>query len=140
MVITSSQSIIRLLSISPGSNEMVTFEVTPPAVIVTGPIALRKPGAWATRLYAPAGAVRLKVPSASANARATGQLSALNRSRMTGLPASTRPVIVPVVGTDVELAVGDGPGVAVNVITSSVDVVVGVCDTFEVGVGPALAR
>ena len=141
MVMASSQSITKLLSMSPGNNVIVGFEVVPPAVIVTGPMALRKPRAWATILYVPAGAVRLNVPSGFANATATGLLSGSNRSRMTGLPASTSPVIVPVVGTDVTVAVGDGPGEGVNVETGdSLGVAEGVCDTSDVGVGTALAR
>ncbi len=119
---------------SPASSVIAGFAVVSPAVRVTEPAARRKPSAVATTVYVPAEAVRLKVPSVFAVTEVTSVFSALYRLTVTGLPACTSPVSVPVVGRGVEVGVADASGVDVNVgvgDTSGVEV----CVAVEVGVG-----
>src|SRR5512143_3424816 len=123
-----------LLTISPASRVTAGLVLVSPAVRVTEPAARRKPSAVATAVYVTAGAVRLKVPSVFTTADVTNALLASYKLTVTGLPACTSPVSVPVVGRGVEVGVGDTSGVKVNVGSG---VKVGVGDSSGVAVNVA---
>src|SRR5512143_1009576 len=124
-----------LLTISPAARVTAGFVLVSPAVSVTEPDARRKPSAVATTVYVPAGAVRLNVPSGFGVTDVTAALLASYRVTVTGLPSWTSPVRVPVVGTGVEVGVGDSRGVDVNVgVGDSTGVEVNVAVGGSVGV------
>ena len=96
-----------MLFTSPAARLTVGMVVTTPAVSVAKPCAPRKPSAEAVIPYVPAGAVRLKVPSALATTVAATELSGLYKRMVTGLLASTCPVT-----TGADKGVGVGVGVS----------------------------
>src|SRR5688572_3660893 len=127
MVKASNWSMTLLLSTSPANRVTAGSVTVPPAVSVTAAWALRKPPAVATAAYAPAGAVRLKVPSGLAVTDVTSMLPGLKRLLVTGLPASTFPLSWPA-----GRGVGEATGVKVFVAVGSG---VNVGNGVEVGTG-----
>src|SRR5688572_24149546 len=110
---------------SPATNLVGGCVLVLPPTIVAAPSVLRWPLAEARMPYLPAGAVKLKVPSALAVTEVTNESSRLYSSSVTGLPANTCPVRVPVVGMGVAVGVGEPPGVG-ELIGGSCGVIVDV--------------